>query len=182
LHTVKQRIHELQKLNVINQHKKKRDIATPNVTMHLVFTGNPGIGKTTVAKILGEIYHNIGSLDSGQTIMVNAMDLLAEYVGQTAPKVEETFNHALGGVLFIDEAYALKQTRGGFGEEAIAKLIQLMEENRNDVMVIMAGYEKKMMDLLQMNAGLKERFTEIIHFDDYNEEELKTIFIKMLTE
>jgi hypothetical protein len=104
LHTVKERIHELQKFNAINQLKKKKGIATPNVTMHLVFTGNPGTGKTTVARILGEVYHSIGLLDSGQTIMVNALDLLAKYVGQTAPKVEETFNHALGGVLFIDEA------------------------------------------------------------------------------
>jgi SpoVK/Ycf46/Vps4 family AAA+-type ATPase len=182
LHTVKERIHELQKFNAINQLKKKKGIATPNVTMHLVFTGNPGTGKTTVARILGEVYHSIGLLDSGQTIMVNALDLLAKYVGQTAPKVEETFNHALGGVLFIDEAYALKQTSGGYGEEAIAKLIQLMEENRNDVMVIMAGYEKEMMDFLQMNPGLRERFTEIIHFEDYNKEELKTIYIQMLKE
>ncbi len=146
----------------------------------MIFIGNPGTGKTTVAKLMGDVYEENGLLPTGHTIIVNALDLEAKYVGQTAIKVEEVFSLARGGVLFIDEAYALHKNYGGYGKEAINKLIQLMEEYRFDVMVIMAGYESDMDNLINMNPGLKERFSEFIYFDDFNSEELFNIYTGMI--
>jgi len=150
------------------------------VTMgqHLVFTGKPGTGKTTVARIIGRIYKELGLLSTGQFVEVGGRDLIAEWIGQTAPKVHEFFMKALGGVLFIDEAYALAAVDSfrDFGPEALATLLKLMEDHRDNIIVILAGYENEMEILLSKNPGLRSRFKTQIHFADYTTSELTLIF------
>ncbi|MBB3727514.1 AAA family ATPase [Nonomuraea dietziae] len=150
-------------------------------TRHLVFTGNPGTAKTTVARLLASAYARLGLLSSGHLVEVSHADLIAEYLGQTAPKVRAAVERALGGVLFIDEAYAL--TPGGshnsYGPEAIAELLRLMEEHRDDLVVIAAGYDNRMKDFLAANPGLASRFPTTVRFPDYSEDELVAIFESM---
>ncbi|MFB9902781.1 AAA family ATPase [Allokutzneria oryzae] len=153
-------------------------IASP--TRHLVFTGNPGTAKTTVARLVAAVYARLGLLSSGHLVEVSHADLIAEYIGQTAPKVRAVVESALGGVLFIDEAYAL--TPGGsnsYGPEAIAELLRLMEEHRDDLVVIVAGYDNRMTDFLAANPGLASRFPTTVRFPDYDDAELVSIFEHM---
>ncbi|GAA1549731.1 hypothetical protein GCM10009678_35660 [Actinomadura kijaniata] len=156
----------------------------PQPARHMVFTGNPGTAKTTVARLVAEVYADLGLLSSGHLVEVTRAALVAEYVGQTAPRVRAAVERALGGVLFIDEAYAL--TMGGgdqrdFGHEAVAELIALMEEHRADLVVIVAGYDRPMEAFLRSNPGLAARFPKRIHFPDYTDEELVEIFAHMAT-
>ncbi|MFD1938418.1 AAA family ATPase [Nonomuraea mangrovi] len=161
----------------------RRSAGLPAVspTRHLVFTGNPGTAKTTVARLIASAYAQLGLLSSGHLVEVSHADLIAEYLGQTAPKVRAAVESALGGVLFIDEAYAL--TPGGshnsYGPEAIAELLRLMEEHRDDLVVIAAGYESRMTDFLAANPGLASRFPTTVRFPDYSENELVAIFESM---
>jgi SpoVK/Ycf46/Vps4 family AAA+-type ATPase len=149
------------------------------MSLHLVFSGNPGTGKTTVARILGDIYRNIGVLSKGQLIETDRSGLVAGYVGQTAIKTQEIVQKAIGGILFIDEAYALSSndSDNDFGKEAIDTLLKLMEDNRNDLVVIVAGYSEPMNKFLKSNPGLESRFNTFIHFEDYNFAELHKIFV-----
>ncbi|MDA3642772.1 AAA family ATPase [Saccharopolyspora indica] len=148
---------------------------------HLVFTGNPGTAKTTVARLVAAVYAKLGLLSSGHLVEVSHADLIAQYIGQTAPKVRAAVDSALGGVLFIDEAYALTPPDGrqSYGPEAIAELLRLMEEHRDDLVVIAAGYESRMVEFLRTNPGLASRFPSVVHFPDYAESELVAIFERM---
>lgn len=171
--------------NVLKAQEKRRSLGvTTDVTqsLNMIFIGNPGTGKTTVARLVSEMLKDMGFLRQGHLVEVSRADLVAEYVGQTAPKTTNVFNSALGGVLFIDEAYAL--SKGGdndFGKEAIDTLIKLMEDHRGEILVILAGYEKEMGDFLKANSGLESRFPLKLDFPDYTSEELSQIFDKMIT-
>lgn len=153
------------------------------VTMsrHMVFTGNPGTGKTTIARILGEIYMHLGVLSKGHMVETDRAGLVAGYLGQTALRTDQVISSALGGVLFIDEAYALSsEDRDQFGQEAIDTLLKRMEDNRDNLIVIVAGYPEEMDRFINANPGLQSRFTKYIHFDDYNASELQQIFELLL--
>ena len=146
------------------------------VSLHLVFTGNPGTGKTTVARILAKLYNQIGILSKGQLVEVDRSGLVAGYVGQTALKTQEQIQNALGGVLFIDEAYTLAAKNEDFGQEAIDTILKAMEDHRDDLIVIVAGYTEPMEVFINSNPGLKSRFNKYIEFPDYSIDELMAIF------
>ncbi|GAA4298377.1 hypothetical protein GCM10023178_02150 [Actinomadura luteofluorescens] len=165
-----------------NQMRRTAGAPSPLPARHMAFAGNPGTAKTTVARLVAAVYAQLGLLSSGHLVEVSRADLVAEFIGQTAPKVRATVERALGGVLFIDEAYSL--VAGGsdqrdFGHEAVAELLRLMEEYRSDLVVIVAGYENQMADLLESNPGLASRFPKVLHFPDYSNEELVEIFTVM---
>ena len=176
---VKEEIHALQQFALLQQRRQEYGLPAESATMHMVFTGNPGTGKTTVANMVGEIYREIGLLPKGHVVVVKREDLVAGYIGQTAIKTRKVIERALGGVLFIDEAYTLTPPKDGFndfGQEAVDTLLAAMEENRENLCVIVAGYTDEMNRFIASNPGLKSRFTKVIHFADYDGEELMQIF------
>ena len=179
LQEVKARLNDVLNMHRANQKRVARGMAPVDVTLHLVFTGDPGTGKTTVARLVARLYKSIGILQTGQLVEVGRVDLVASFVGQTAPKVQAVIAKSLGGVLFIDEAYVLDKVgnhQNDFGAEAVATLIKAMEEQRGELVVIAAGYRKEMESFIQSNPGLRSRFSNFINFPNYSADELVQVF------
>lgn len=179
---VKSTVSQLIHFNAIRHIRDERELKQPTVTMHMVFYGNPGTGKTTVARLIAKIYHRLGVLSKGHLVEVDRSGLVAGYVGHTALKVNEVVAKAKGGVLFIDEAYSLTYHRSenDFGWEAVDTLIKAMEDYRDDLVVIVAGYPERMVEFIDSNPGLRSRFNKFIEFKDYSSEELFEIYKRML--
>ena len=176
LSAIKHDVKELIAYVKVQKLRSESGLKSAPVSLHLVFTGNPGTGKTTVARIIARLYKQIGVLSKGQLIEVDRSGLVAGYVGQTALKTQKKIEEAMGGILFIDEAYALAKEGNDFGQEAIDTILKAMEDNRADFVVIVAGYTEPMKTFIESNPGLKSRFNKYIEFADYTMEELTAIF------
>jgi AAA lid domain/ATPase family associated with various cellular activities (AAA) len=180
LANVKAEVRRLTSMLQVQQIRAERGLPVIETSHHLVFTGNPGTGKTTVARLLSQIYRAVGVVAKGHLVETDRSKLVAGFVGQTAIKTLETLQSALGGMLLIDEAYAL--ARGGdndFGREAIDTLVKFMEDHRDDLAIVAAGYTEEMADFIDANPGLKSRFTRTISFPDYTDDELVAIFLAL---
>lgn len=177
LDAVKTEVESLINLVTVQKLRKENGLPVNDLTLHMVFSGNPGTGKTMMARMMARIYKSLGILSKGQLVEVDRSGLVAGYVGQTAIKTGEAIQKAMGGVLFIDEAYALTN-RGGndYGQEAVDTLLKAMEDNRDDLIVIVAGYTELMDEFVSSNPGLESRFNRFLYFQDYTVDEMMEIF------
>ena len=182
LKPVKQRIREIAALLLVDRVRRDHGLGAQAPTLHMSFTGNPGTGKTTVALRIAEILHKLGYVRRGQLVAVTRDDLVGQYIGHTAPKTKEVLKKAMGGVLFIDEAYYLyrQENERDYGQESIEILLQIMENNRDDLVVVLAGYADKMEKFFQSNPGFRSRIAHHIDFPDYGDGDLFTIGESML--
>ena len=177
LSAVKEEVRNLINLVTVYKLREKNGLPTTDLSLHMVFSGNPGTGKTTIARLMARIYHSLGILSKGQLVEVDRSGLVAGYIGQTAIKTQKIVEKAMGGVLFIDEAYALNgESENDFGQEAIDTILKAMEDHRDDLVVIAAGYDGLMDDFIHSNPGLESRFNRFLHFDDYTLHEMMQIF------
>ena len=184
LQAVKGYIRQLASLLLVTRLREKVGLETERPTLHMSFTGHPGTGKTTVAMKMAAILHNLGYLRRGHLVVATRDDLVGQYVGHTAPKTKEVLKKAMGGVLFIDEAYYLyrPENERDYGQESIEMLLQIMENQREDLVVILAGYQDRMETFFQHNPGFRSRIAHHINFPDYTMDELTTIAVLMLRE
>ena len=182
LEPVKTRIRETASLLLVERARKSMGLATEAPTLHMSFSGNPGTGKTTVALKMADLLHKLGYVRKGHLVSVTRDDLVGQYIGHTAPKTKEILKKAMGGVLFIDEAYYLyrPENERDYGQEAIEILLQVMENNRDDLVVILAGYTGKMAKFFESNPGFRSRIAHHIEFPDYSTDELVNIAETML--
>ncbi|MBQ2690724.1 MAG: AAA family ATPase [Clostridia bacterium] len=177
LGAIKKEVNNLINMVTVYNMRKEHDLPTVDLSLHMVFSGNPGTGKTMIARLMSKIYRSLGILSKGHLVEVDRSGLVAGYVGQTAIKTKKVIDEALGGVLFIDEAYALSDKGDNdFGHEAIDTLLKAMEDNRDDLVVVVAGYDGLMDDFIHSNPGLESRFNRFLHFDDYSLDEMVDIF------
>ena len=181
LETVKAKVNDLIVYQKVQKLRREHNLNSSKNTLHLAFTGNPGTGKTTVARIVGRIYKQIGLLSKGHFIEVSRTDLIAGYQGQTALKVKKVIEGARGGVLFIDEAYSITENdhSDSYGKECLTELTKALEDYRDDLVVIVAGYTEPMNKFFESNPGLKSRFNSFIEFENYQAEELEEIQVRM---
>lgn len=184
LKPVKTRIREIAALLLVDRLRKKFELTSETPTLHMSFTGNPGTGKTTVALRMAEILHRLGYAREGHLVSVTRDDLVGQYIGHTAPKTKEVIKKAMGGVLFIDEAYYLykPENERDYGAESIEILLQVMENNREDLVVILAGYKDRMDKFFNSNPGMRSRIAHHVDFPDYSAEELLAIGKLMLAQ
>lgn len=183
LDPVKEQVHSLVNYLKVSQKRKEFGMEDEKISLHLIFEGNPGTGKTTVARLIGKLYQKMGVLSKGHVVEVSRPDLVGEYIGHTAVKTTKKLNEAEGGILFIDEAYTLTQTDGrDFGPEAVDTILKYMEDNRQSCVIIAAGYPARMEQFLDSREGLRSRFSRIITFPDYSTSELCEIFSSMVQE
>lgn len=183
LEKVKNLVKEIQAYVKVQELRRQAGLKTEPLVLHMIFKGNPGTGKTTVARILGNLFKELGVLSKGHLVEVERADLVGEYIGHTAQRTREQIKKALGGILFIDEAYSL--ARGGekdFGKEAIDTLVKAMEDNKNELILILAGYQHEMDRFIRSNPGLSSRFPIVLEFPDYNLDELMQIAQLMVEE
>lgn len=183
LNTVKKTLAEVTAFSLIQKKRNQINLKTDPTALHMVFKGNPGTGKTTIARILGKIFKEIGVLSKGQLVEVERADLVGEYIGHTAQKTKEMIKKSIGGIMFVDEAYSLAQ--GGekdFGKEAIATIVKAMEDYRDNLVVILAGYSNEIDRFIRSNPGLRSRFPFQIEFKDYSSDELFSIALQMYNE
>lgn len=174
---IKEEVQDLINLVTVYQMRKEHNLPVSDLSLHMVFSGNPGTGKTMIARLMARIYKTLGILESGHLVEVDRSALVAGYVGQTATKTMEVLEKAKGGVLFIDEAYTLSRgAENDFGQEAIDTMLKYMEDHRDEIVVIVAGYVELMEEFVHSNPGLESRFNRFMHFPDYTGEELMEIF------
>lgn len=178
LSAIKTEVENLINMATVYGMRREHGLPTADMSLHMVFSGNPGTGKTMIARFMARVYHSLGILSKGQLVEVDRSGLVAGYVGQTAIKTSKVLERAKGGVLFIDEAYTLTSKEGNdFGYEAVDTILKAMEDNREDLVVIVAGYIDRMEGFIDSNPGLQSRFNKYLHFEDYSGEEMTDIFL-----
>lgn len=182
LDNIKKEIYNLQNLALVNQKRRSQGLKANTVAMHMVFSGSPGTGKTTVARIIGEIYYSLGIISKKDVREVAREDLVAEYLGQSEIKTKKVLEEAKGGVLFIDEAYSLSEDEDEYGKAVINTLLKFMEDNRDDTLIIVAGYTDEIRKFIKSNPGLESRFNTYLDFPNYSTSELISILQLTITE